>query len=181
MPALDAAHRGLGPTPREDAIPSLAQWAEEHKAALRRVVIELDSLRPRPVEAVEVAALDASLHHGHRAASELTPIVDTMLSAAMARLEAEVEAARAEADAAVAVVMRRVAEGRVRVRPVVVADRPTPDFDGRDGAEASEHVFGPEREDLREPAQVYEMFWADATHDRAVLGRLRRWVQREAW
>ena len=174
MPTLDAAHRWLGPAPWEDEIPALAGWAEEHTT-------QLDSLRPRLTEAAEVSALNAGRCDVDRAASDLAPLVETMLIAAMARFDAEVGAARAEAAAAVAGVMRRVADGRALDRPAVATGCPEPDLNERCATEASEHVFGPESEELREPAQVFEMFWADATHDRAVIGRLRRWVQREDW
>ena len=115
------------------------------------------------------------------ATSNSSIVTGSALSAAMARFDAEVGAARAEAAAAVAGVMRRVADGRALDRPAVATGCPEPDLDERCGTEASEYVFGPESEELREPAQVFEMFWADATNDRAVIGRLRHWVQREDW
>jgi hypothetical protein len=136
----------------------------------------LDTLRP-------ALGSDVDWPHpgGHLGSAEIVPMVETVLRAAMERLDAEAAAAHAEASAAVAAAVRRSADlvlasanGRLRSRDddlVLVGPSRLP--------EPADDQLGPEVS-TRTQAQVYDLFWSEIPADQPIRERLRRWAQRPA-
>ncbi len=173
-----------------------AALASERADQRLRGMADPSLVAPPPAPVVE---RDGSLTQ-----ADVGRLVDVMLGGALKRLDAEVEAARTESEARVAAAVRRVAlvppirawEGfsveRVggilptpgtagpqvgeRSSPALPAEEP--DLVGQAGF-APVDLFGSESIGLRDSAEVYERFWADASEEHPLVGRLRRWARRE--
>jgi hypothetical protein len=204
MAAVDAVGPAHGWAECSDDLSSIAQWAEGRKQELAQWATDLRAVQSPPL-VTRLLVEGPTPNAGGAEHAVIVPMVESLRRAAMERLDAEATAARAEASATVAVAMqaatalvlsvgdelrsmRRATVGALRVsaslpeHPLAAmpaagqwqeleALRPTglPDADAE--------VFGPEV-DLRDAAQVYDLFWREAASDRPVVERLRRWVQR---
>lgn len=117
---------------------------------------------------------------------DIVPIVESVLRAAMDRLDAEAAAARAEANAVVSAAVQRSADlvlatraSRAPAAPCV--EEPAVDVVidlGRTTLpDPPPEALGPEV-GMGDEAQVYDLFWSEIPADQPIRERLRRWAQR---
>ncbi|MGH9273319.1 MAG: hypothetical protein ACRDZU_01625 [Acidimicrobiales bacterium] len=114
---------------------------------------------------------------------DVVPMVESVLRAAMDRLDAEAAAARADASAAVHAAVQRSAD---LVLSLQSSHRATARASEPVGAVAVGQTSVPEPADGapgravvgRDEAQVYDLFWSEIPADQPIRERLRRWAQR---
>lgn len=111
-------------------------------------------------------------------------MVETVLRAAMERLDAEAAAARAEANAVVSAAVQRSADlvlrfqsGRAAALRVEAPAATVIDLDRTSQVDPADEALGPEVS-TNEEAQVYDLFWSEIPSDQPLRERLRRWAQR---
>lgn len=204
----DLASRTLPPVVAPPDHYGRSLGADGYRTALEREMADHPSNSPAAPSLVGHGAGSTSERDAWLTPAAIGPIVDSLLTGALRRLDAEVEAARAESEAAVAGAMQKAPslllsigspeERRAERRTAVMATSrpPAPPVvnDAGDAAGCAKDpqadpwidappmatdAFGLDTIDLREPADVYEQFWADASEDRPVLDRLRRWARQE--
>lgn len=112
-------------------------------------------------------------------ADPVVSVVDALCRAAMGRLEVETAVARAEAKAAVILAIRASIDRMAATEGPLVQSRST-----RLGDPTSMPLPEPVRGDLgpdlssRNPNQVHDLFWAEASQEVPIQARVRRWAQR---
>ena len=86
------------------ALPS-SQWADEYRAVLAQVILDLHQIQA-PTALPPLAPAVPPTHPRVVDDALIGPMVDTMLAAALGRLEAEAAAARVESEVAIAAALR---------------------------------------------------------------------------
>ena len=146
-----------------------SEWAVEHTATLRRVMVELQSIQ------APVAPPPATVGGAHAASAER--LLENLVAAAMRRIDAEAEAARAASDVVIEAAMRQAAArlesiGSLPARVANLSAAPPVEGDGE--------LFGPDALWDLDADETFERFWGTNLEDRTVLDRVRRWAQRES-
>lgn len=179
--------------------------ADGYQAALERELADQRSREVADRSLVAPGLAPVVEPDGRLTQADVGRLVDVMLGAALKRLDAEAAAARSESEARVAAAVRKAAlvapvgdvaacstEGAggflpttgpsaPRVREGIGASLQEAELDQGDetGAAPPPDLFGSDPIGLRDPAEVYERFWAGAPDEHPALGRLRRWARWE--